>query len=105
MVNQIPVEIYGIFLAMSAVMIGVGASQSKGLIILVGGLFVLVFGVFPDNIIMGSQVATSTQSGSTTTYTYNTVVFAVPPIMRVTITTLGAMVMLVGALIYTDKLK
>ena len=105
MVNTIPIEVLGLFMAMSAVMVGIGTARDKGIIILIGGLFILVFGAYPDQIIMGSQVATSTVSGSTTTYTYNQVNFALSAILRLTIVVLGAMVMLVGALIETGKFK
>ena len=99
MVTNIPIELFGLFMALAAVMIGIGIATRVGIIVMVGGLFVLFMAVLPDNIIMGSQVATSTISGSSTTYTYNTVVFAFTSWAKVGTAFLGAMIMLVGFMV------
>lgn len=105
MANTLPIEVLALFMGMSAVMIGVGASQNKGLIIMMGGMFVLVFAVYPDVIIMGNQVTSSTTSGSTTTYTYGNANFTIPPLMKVSMATLGVLVMVVGIMISKDVFK
>ena len=99
MVTNIPIELFGLFMGMSAVMIGIGIASKTGIIVMVGGLFVLFMAVLPDNLIMGSQVATSTIAGSSTTYTYNTVVFAYNQWAKVGTAFLGAMIMLVGFMV------
>src|SRR5215467_8751178 len=96
---NIPIELFGMFIAMFAVMIGIGIAKRLGVAVLTAGIFIMVLGLLTANIIMGQQVSTSTTSGSTTTDTYNTVLFQFTQWHQVLFVLFGALLMLVGALI------
>lgn len=87
------------------VIIGVGIAKRLGVAVLVAGVFIIMLGLLTANIIMGQQVSTSTVSGSTTTYTYNTVLFQFTQWHQVLFVFMGAIIMLFGALIQSGSRK
>ena len=70
-----------------------------GVSVVISGLLILVITVLTTNIIMGSQVTASTISGSTTTYTYTTTVFALSSYHYIIGASTGAFIMLLGGIL------
>jgi len=64
----IPIELFALFIAVPIVLIGIGLFSRLGVMIAVGGIFLMLLGALTDVIIMGKIPKQSTTSGSTTTY-------------------------------------
>jgi cytochrome c biogenesis protein ResB len=99
---MIPIELFGIFLGISIVLLGVGISKKVGAIIVCSGIILLFVAVITDIIIMGQVVDTSVTSGSTTTYTYKDATFEFTEIHKVLMVIVGIFIMLIGALYYRE---
>ncbi len=99
---NIPIELFGMLIAVACVFIGIGIVKRVGVSVFVGGLFIVVIMLLTDNIIMGSQVVSSTfnTTSSTTSYTYATVLFQFTQYHKIIGALMGSMIMLVGALVW-----
>ena len=101
--TNIPIELLGIMVAMAFIFVIIGISKKIGIIVTIGGLFVMILGLLTLNagIIMGSQVATSTlnTTSGTTSYTYQNTVFQFQYWHAILFCAMGAFIMLSGVLV------
>ena len=96
---DIPVELFLGFIGISLVMVGISLAKQIPAIMVFGGMFMLIWVVVTDNIIMGKIPTTSTVSGSVTTYDFEDNLFPLTDWGKVIFSLFAVIMMLVGALI------
>lgn len=100
MVN-IPFELFISFVSISVVLTLFGIMKSIPVLLVAGGLFIITMTVLTDNIIMGKVPASSTTSGSTTTYVMVDNLFAFTQWHKILFSFFGAISMLsAGIVVY-----
>lgn len=98
----IPIELFGIFLGLSVVFLGVGMSKKAGAIIVCSGIVLLFVAIITDFIIMGKVVDTSVTVLTTTTYTYKDATFEFTNFHKMLMAIIGIFIMIIGALYYRE---
>ena len=99
MTINIPIELFAILIAMPSLMVGIGVAKKSGVIVTVGGIIIMFVAILPDYLIMGSQVSASATVGSTTTYTYQTVLFQYTQYVKLAGGLIGSFICISGALV------
>ena len=96
---NIPIELFGMLSAISLVVFGIGVAKKIGVVCVAGGLLLMTVGLLTDNLIMGKIPASSTLSGSTTTYTLVDNTFQFTYWHKILFVFMGAILAIVGVLI------
>jgi len=94
---DIPIELFGFFLGVSMVLVGIGLTKRQGVAMFAGGLFIIFIAVLTDNIIMGKIPESSTVSGSVTTYVMVDNPFSFTEWHKILMALIGVVIMVIGA--------
>ncbi|HEY8116006.1 MAG TPA: hypothetical protein VIH70_06300 [Actinomycetota bacterium] len=99
MIENIPFEIFSVFIGITLVLVGIGIAKQIPALILFAGMFLLTWTVLIDSIDMGAIPDKSVVSGSTTTYTMKDNPFEFTDWTKVIFALFSVVLMLIGTLL------